>query len=50
LYQDMNLQHLVSHWRSTFNRANVVVFPDFALPVKNATSVLNYILFLASLV
>ncbi|XP_061975552.1 uncharacterized protein LOC133697166 [Populus nigra] len=33
LYQDMNLQHLVSHWRSTFNRANVVVFPDFALPM-----------------
>ncbi|KAJ6720187.1 GLYCOSYL TRANSFERASE FAMILY 1 PROTEIN [Salix viminalis] len=33
VYQDMNLQHLVSHWRNTFNRANVVVFPDFALPM-----------------
>ncbi|KAF9674942.1 hypothetical protein SADUNF_Sadunf10G0180100 [Salix dunnii] len=44
VYQDMNLQHLVSHWRNTFNRANVVVFPDFTLPVKNATSMLYSVL------
>jgi hypothetical protein len=30
----MGWQHLLSHWRSIFNRANVVVFPDFTLPVK----------------
>ncbi|KAJ7970514.1 Glycosyl transferase, family 1 [Quillaja saponaria] len=32
-YEEMGLKHLVSHWRSTFSRANVVVFPDFTLPM-----------------
>lgn len=34
VYEEMGWQHLVSHWRSAFNRANVVVFPDFTLPVN----------------
>ncbi|KAG6763474.1 hypothetical protein POTOM_030891 [Populus tomentosa] len=33
LYQEMGWQHLLSHWRSIFRRANVVVFPDFTLPM-----------------
>ncbi|KAH0980901.1 hypothetical protein GBA52_008078 [Prunus armeniaca] len=33
LYGEMGLKHLVSHWKRAFNRANVVVFPDFTLPM-----------------
>lgn len=33
LYGEMGLKHLVSHWKRAFKRANVVVFPDFTLPV-----------------
>lgn len=33
VYEEMGLKHLVSHWKSAFSRANVVVFPDFTLPV-----------------
>ncbi|WOK98770.1 hypothetical protein Cni_G07482 [Canna indica] len=32
-YAEMGWQDLISEWRSTFNRANVVVFPDFSLPM-----------------
>lgn len=34
VYEQMGWQHLVSHWRSAFSRASVVVFPDFTYPVK----------------
>ncbi|OIW13208.1 hypothetical protein TanjilG_17651 [Lupinus angustifolius] len=32
-YDKMGWEHLVSHWRSAFSRANVVVFPDFTYPM-----------------
>ncbi|CAL0316803.1 unnamed protein product [Lupinus luteus] len=32
-YDKMGWQHLVSHWRSAFTRASVVVFPDFTYPM-----------------
>ncbi|KAM1285184.1 hypothetical protein ACFX2I_027988 [Malus domestica] len=32
-YEEMGLKDLISHWRSAFSRANVVVFPDFTLPM-----------------
>lgn len=34
VYEQMGWQHLVSHWRSAFSRASVIVFPDFTYPVK----------------
>ncbi|XP_016900299.2 uncharacterized protein LOC103489564 [Cucumis melo] len=33
MYKDRGWENLVSHWRSTFSRASVVVFPNFALPM-----------------
>lgn len=33
-YEEMGWKHLVSHWKTTFSRANVIVFPDFTLPVN----------------
>ncbi|XP_057423671.1 uncharacterized protein LOC130717458 [Lotus japonicus] len=33
VYEQMGWQHLVSHWRSAFSRASVVVFPDFTYPM-----------------
>ncbi|XP_050386595.1 uncharacterized protein LOC126802922 [Argentina anserina] len=33
LYAEMGWKHLVSHWRSVFSRPDVVVFPDFTLPM-----------------
>ncbi|KAL6129301.1 hypothetical protein ACLB2K_072653 [Fragaria x ananassa] len=33
LYEETSRKHLVSHWKSVFSRANVVVFPDFTLPM-----------------
>ncbi|KAK6228328.1 hypothetical protein SCA6_000668 [Theobroma cacao] len=33
VYEEMGLEHLVSHWKSAFTRANVIVFPDFTLPM-----------------
>ncbi|KAJ7974974.1 Glycosyl transferase, family 1 [Quillaja saponaria] len=32
-YEELGWKRLVSHWRSAFSRANVVVFPDFTLPM-----------------
>ncbi|KAL9242083.1 hypothetical protein vseg_016119 [Gypsophila vaccaria] len=32
-YNRMNWEPLVSHWRHVFSRADVVVFPDFSLPM-----------------
>jgi len=34
VYKQMGWQHLLSHWRSAFSRASVIVFPDFTYPVK----------------
>lgn len=34
VYEQMGQQHLISHWRSAFSRASVVVFPDFTYPVN----------------
>ncbi|CAH8324439.1 unnamed protein product [Eruca vesicaria subsp. sativa] len=33
VYQKMGQNSLISHWRSTFTRANAVVFPQFTLPM-----------------
>lgn len=33
-YEDMSWEHLTSFWQSAFSRADVVVFPDFSLPVS----------------
>lgn len=32
-YNKMGWEHLISDWRSSFSRADVVVFPDFSLPI-----------------
>ncbi|KAJ8423321.1 hypothetical protein Cgig2_025829 [Carnegiea gigantea] len=32
-YNKMGWEHLISDWRSSFSRADVVVFPDFSLPM-----------------
>ncbi|GAB2270196.1 hypothetical protein Dimus_005100 [Dionaea muscipula] len=32
-YNKMGWGHLISHWQRTFSRADVVVFPDFSLPM-----------------
>lgn len=36
-YKDMGWQHLIAVWRSAFSRADVVVFPDFSLPMLYTT-------------
>ncbi|GAV64719.1 Glycos_transf_1 domain-containing protein [Cephalotus follicularis] len=33
MYEEKGWKHLVSSWKSAFSRANVVVFPDFTLPM-----------------
>jgi len=33
-YSKMGWEHLISDWRSSFSRADVVVFPDCSLPVN----------------
>ncbi|KAA0057129.1 hypothetical protein IC582_005752 [Cucumis melo] len=33
MYEQRGWKHLISHWKRSFRRANVVVFPDFALPM-----------------
>ncbi|XP_059666007.1 uncharacterized protein LOC132311881 isoform X2 [Cornus florida] len=33
VYEDMGWEHLVSYWKNAFSRADVVVFPDFSLPM-----------------
>ncbi|XP_068344729.1 uncharacterized protein [Pyrus communis] len=33
VYEEMGLKNLISHWKSAFSRANIVVFPDFTLPM-----------------
>ncbi|XP_027364871.1 uncharacterized protein LOC113871967 isoform X2 [Abrus precatorius] len=33
VYEQMGWEHIVSHWRSAFSRASVVVFPDFTYPM-----------------
>ncbi|CAN8257166.1 unnamed protein product [Cochlearia groenlandica] len=33
VYQRMGQNSLISHWRSAFARANVIVFPQFTLPM-----------------
>ncbi|XP_039042024.1 uncharacterized protein LOC120180798 [Hibiscus syriacus] len=33
VYEEMGLDHLVSNWKTTFTRANVILFPDFTLPM-----------------
>lgn len=32
-YEELGWKHLLSHWKTTFSRANVIVFPDFTLPM-----------------
>ncbi|CAH9130043.1 unnamed protein product, partial [Cuscuta epithymum] len=33
IYESMGWEHLMFHWRAAFHRADVVVFPDFSLPM-----------------
>ncbi|GLT66763.1 hypothetical protein SLA2020_391120 [Shorea laevis] len=33
MYKEVGLEHLVSNWKNAFSRANLVVFPDFSLPM-----------------
>ncbi|GKV34234.1 hypothetical protein SLEP1_g42625 [Rubroshorea leprosula] len=33
MYKEIGLEHLVSNWKNAFSRANLVVFPDFSLPM-----------------
>lgn len=33
LYENMGWEHLISHWSAAFRRADVIVFPDYSLPV-----------------
>ncbi|CAK9313391.1 unnamed protein product [Citrullus colocynthis] len=37
MYEQRGWKHLISHWKRSFRRANVVVFPDFALPMLYST-------------
>ncbi|KAF5467003.1 hypothetical protein F2P56_016877 [Juglans regia] len=32
-YEEMGWKYLVSHWKTAFSRASVVVFPEFTLPM-----------------
>lgn len=34
VYEESGWEHLISHWKYTFSRADVVVFPDYSLPVN----------------
>lgn len=33
VYEDMGWDHLILYWKNAFNRADVIVFPDFSLPM-----------------
>ncbi|XP_047317315.1 uncharacterized protein LOC124920798 [Impatiens glandulifera] len=33
VYKERGWEHLVSYWKNTFSRADVVVFPDYSLPM-----------------
>ncbi|CAH2041892.1 unnamed protein product [Thlaspi arvense] len=33
LYENMGWEQLISYWRNAFTRADVIVFPDFSLPM-----------------
>lgn len=33
VYEESSWEHLISHWKYTFSRADVVVFPDYSLPM-----------------
>ncbi|XP_052187071.1 uncharacterized protein LOC127797913 [Diospyros lotus] len=33
VYKEMGWENLLSHWKNTFSRADVTVFPDFSLPM-----------------
>lgn len=33
LYENMGWERLISHWKDAFRRADVIVFPDYSLPV-----------------
>ncbi|XP_050210140.1 uncharacterized protein LOC126660612 isoform X2 [Mercurialis annua] len=33
VYEEMGWEYLISHWKKAFKRANVVVFPDFTMPM-----------------
>lgn len=41
VYEEMGWKHLISHWKNALGRANVIVFPDFTLPV-DLSSCLNF--------
>jgi hypothetical protein len=41
-YEEKGLDGLISQWRSSFNRANAIIFPDFSLPVKISLFCLYY--------
>lgn len=41
VYELMGWEHLISHWKSAFGRASVVVFPDFTFPVMVPSNLHN---------
>lgn len=49
VYQEKGWQHLSSHWRNIFNRANVIVFPDFTLPVNIELYYVMHLIFIQPL-
>ncbi|KAF8397779.1 hypothetical protein HHK36_016701 [Tetracentron sinense] len=53
VYEEMGWENIVSNWRKDFSRADVVVFPDFSLPVNvpsyNLTLITNTCYWLLSL-
>ena len=34
VYVERGFQNLLSYWKSVFSRVNVIVFPDYTLPVN----------------
>ncbi|XP_010241635.1 PREDICTED: uncharacterized protein LOC104586175 [Nelumbo nucifera] len=36
IYEEMRWDHIITEWRSAFGRADVVVFPDFSLPMLHS--------------
>lgn len=39
VYIERSMDHVLLNWKSSFGRANVVVFPDFTLPVNLSSNI-----------
>lgn len=40
-YTEWGWEDLINEWRSAFSRADVMVFPDYSLPVKTQCSLFS---------